>query len=233
MDSQKIILITGGSTGIGASSAKLLLEKNHKVIVTGRTLETLEKLTAEINHPDFEAVVSDVADWQDQQNLKKHILEKYGRIDVVFANAGFRAGAGSFFEGEDTPEEWKSMILTNVYGAAITARTFLPELIKTKGQLLLTGSVVGRVASPGNLYSSTKWAISGMAESIRKELIGKHVRVTLVEPGAVETPFWNTKIPFETVLQSEDIARAVVFCIEQPIGVDVNEILIRPSNQGI
>jgi serine 3-dehydrogenase len=233
MSQSKIILITGGSTGIGAATAKLLIQAGHQVIVTGRTKASLEKLEQEINNENLKTIVSDVANWEDQQNLKKQILEKHGRIDVVFANAGFTSGSNSFFEGQDTPDDWKDMILTNVYGAAITARAFLPELIKTKGQLLLTGSVVGRVASTGRLYSSTKWAITGMAESIRKELVGKGVRVTLVEPGAVETPFWGEKMPFAGSLQPEDIARSVAFCIEQPHGVDINEILIRPSDQGI
>jgi serine 3-dehydrogenase len=233
MSQSKIILITGGSTGIGAATAKLLIQAGHEVIVTGRTQSTLDQLQEKIKSPNLEIIVADVVEWNDQQMLKKHIMEKYGRIDVVFANAGFTSGANSFFEGEATPEEWKDMILTNVYGAAITARAFLPELIKTKGQLLLTGSVVGRVASTGRLYSSTKWAITGMAESIRKELVGKGVRVTLVEPGAVETPFWGEKMPFSGSLQPEDIARSVIFCIEQPHGVDINEILIRPSDQGI
>ena len=85
------------------------------------------------------------------------------------------------------------MLMTNVFGAAATARLTLPELIRNKGHLLLTGSVVGRTAPPNNFYSATKWAITGMAESLRKELVGTGVRVTLVEPGKVDTPFWDTQ----------------------------------------
>jgi NADP-dependent 3-hydroxy acid dehydrogenase YdfG len=126
------------------------------------------------------------------------------------------------------------MILTNVYGVAVTARLFLPELIKRKGHLLLTGSVVGHVASPGNLYSATKWAVTGMAESIRRKISGSSVRVTLISPGRVDTAFWDGKSrPAEPMLDSDDVARAVMYALTQPPTVDINEILVRPANQDI
>ena len=120
--------------------------------------------------------------------------------------------------------------LTNVFGAAVTARLTLPELMRRQGQLLLTGSVVGRVAPANNFYSATKWAITGMAESLRKELVGSGVRVTLVEPGRVDTPFWAVK-PTEPMITAEDIARAVLFAVSQPPHVDVSEVLVRPVGQ--
>jgi len=230
----KIIVITGGSTGIGRATAKLAIEKGHKVVITGRTLQSLYDTEAAISHENLMIVQSDVSDWSSLQSLQKQVMDKFGKVDVVFANAGFTSGANSFFQGEATPDQWKDMVLTNVYGAAITARTFLPDLINSKGSFLLTGSVVGRVAVAGRLYSATKWAITGMAESIRKELIGTGVRVGLIEPGAVETPFWGEGgVPMAKVLQPEDVASSVLFAIEQPDYVDINEILIRPVGQGI
>jgi NADP-dependent 3-hydroxy acid dehydrogenase YdfG len=106
----------------------------------------------------------------------------------------------------------------------------LPELIRLKGHLLLTGSVVGRVAPPNNFYSATKWAITGMAESLRKQLVGSDVRVTLVEPGRVDTPFWRVR-PDEPMVLAEDVARAVMFAVSQPPHVDVSEVLVRPAGQ--
>ena len=137
-----------------------------------------------------------------------------------------------FFGGEDKAEEWKEMVLVNVYGAAATARLTLPELVKNKGHLLLTGSVVGRITSIRNLYSATKWAVTGMAQAIRNEMAGTGVRVTLVEPGVVDSPFWeHLQKPETPELQPDDIARAVMYAVSQPPHVDVNEILIRPTGQ--
>jgi NADP-dependent 3-hydroxy acid dehydrogenase YdfG len=121
------------------------------------------------------------------------------------------------------------MVLTNVLGAAYTVRATLPALKETKGHVLLTGSVAGRRAIVGSLYSSTKWAISGMGESLRQDVDGTGIRVTVVEPGMVDTPFFEASA--EGRLQADDVARAVMFAVAQPPHVDVNEILIRPTAQ--
>jgi NADP-dependent 3-hydroxy acid dehydrogenase YdfG len=110
------------------------------------------------------------------------------------------------------------------------ARLTLPELMLRKGHLLLTGSVVGRVAPPNNFYSATKWAITGMAESLRSALVGSDVRVTLIEPGRVDTPFWRVR-PDEPMLLAEDVAKAVLYAVGQPPHVDVSEVLVRPVGQ--
>jgi NADP-dependent 3-hydroxy acid dehydrogenase YdfG len=126
------------------------------------------------------------------------------------------------------------MVLTNVYGVALTIRATLPTLLERgSGHVLITGSVAGRRALPGSLYSATKWAVTAIGESLRQELRQTHenhaIRVTLIEPGMVSTPFFDD--PPENVLVAEDVARAVMFALEQPEHVDVNEILIRPSSQ--
>jgi len=144
----------------------------------------------------------------------------------VFANAGFGATRGFL---EESPEQWRSMVLTNVLGAAYTVRAAIPALKQRRGHVLLTGSVAGRKALPGSLYSSTKWAITGMAESIRADLNGTGIRTTLISPGAVQTPFFDD--PAEGRLEPEDIARAILFAVSQPPHVDVNEIFIRPTSQ--
>jgi NADP-dependent 3-hydroxy acid dehydrogenase YdfG len=122
------------------------------------------------------------------------------------------------------------MVLTNVYGAALTIRASLDALKESKGHLLLTGSVAGRRAVVGSLYSATKWAITGMGESLRQELNDTGVRVTVIEPGQTDTPFFDSPLEIEP-LQADDIARAVMFAVQQPPHMDVNEILIRPTAQ--
>ena len=121
------------------------------------------------------------------------------------------------------------MVLTNVYGVALTIRATLPALKESHGHLLLTGSVAGRRALPGSLYSATKFAVTAMGEAARLELDGTGVRVTLIEPGMVDTPFFSER-PTDA-LEPEDVARAVLYAVSQPPHVDLNEILIRPTAQ--
>jgi NADP-dependent 3-hydroxy acid dehydrogenase YdfG len=121
------------------------------------------------------------------------------------------------------------MVLTNVYGAALTIRATQEALTEAQGHLILTGSVAGRKAQPGSLYSATKWAVTALGESARQEFNGTGVRVTLIEPGMVDTPFFENRPA--AALRPEDIARAVMFAVSQPPEIDVNEILIRPTAQ--
>ena len=157
-------------------------------------------------------------------------IERFGAIDVVFANAGFGASRGFL---EESPEHWREMVLTNVLGVALTIRATLPHLLERgSGHYLITSSVAGR-ALPGSLYSATKWAATAIGESLRQELRQMHendrIKVTLIEPGMVDTPFFDNRPT--GALEADDIAAAVVYAISQPDRVDVNEILIRPSSQ--
>ncbi|NMW22098.1 MAG: SDR family oxidoreductase [Chlorobiaceae bacterium] len=228
----KVFLITGASTGIGEATARRAVEAGFKVVLAARSAEKLEHLQSELGHDNALAVTCDVANWKSQQEMVAQTLNRFGKIDVVFANAGFSKGS-TFYGGDDKPEEWQEMVMVNVYGAAATARLTLPELVKSQGHLLITGSVVGRVTSIRNLYSATKWAVTGMAQAIRNEMTGTGIRVTLVEPGIVDTPFWDNlqKPDSAPALQPDDIARAVMFAVSQPQHVDVNDILIRPTGQ--
>jgi NADP-dependent 3-hydroxy acid dehydrogenase YdfG len=223
-----VLLITGASTGIGAATARSASERGWKVVLAARSQEPLDELAGEIGDAAL-AQTCDVTEFEDQERLVAAALERFGRIDAVFANAGFGAARGFL---EESPEHWRSMVLTNVLGAAYTIRATLPHLRERgSGHYLLTGSVAGRRALPGSLYSSTKWAVTGMAESLRQELRAEQsrVRVTLVEPGMVDTPFFENR-PTDA-LHAEDIARIVTFALEQPDHVDLNEILVRPTAQ--
>ena len=227
---QKVFLITGASTGIGLATARQAAKGGYRVVLAARSKEKLDAIATELGGPQRAlALACDVGDWDAVKAMVEETLKAFGRIDVAFANAG-GAWGGRYVGGEDTPDEWQQMVMTNVFGAAATARLTLPELIRNKGHLLLTGSVVGRVSSPNNFYSATKWAVTGMADSLRKALVETGVRVTLVEPGRVDTPFWD-KRPEETMVTAYDVARAVLFAVSQPPHVDVNEVLIRPTGQ--
>jgi NADP-dependent 3-hydroxy acid dehydrogenase YdfG len=220
----KVFLITGASTGIGAATARHAAEAGYRVVLAARSEDKLQQLAQEIGGL---AVRCDVTEWEDQQAMVQRALDEYGRIDVAFANAGFGGPRG--FE-TSTPEEWKEMILTNVYGAALTVRATAAALRESKGHLVLTSSVAGRRALPGSLYSASKHAVTAMGEAARLDFNDTGVRVTLIEPGLVDTPFFDDPPRIEA-LQADDIARAVMFAVSQPPHVDVNEILIRPTAQ--
>jgi NADP-dependent 3-hydroxy acid dehydrogenase YdfG len=227
-DSSPVILITGASTGIGAATARTLSAEGWRLVLAARSIDKLDELAVELGGSDHAvAVECDVTEWADQQAAVTVALEHFGRLDAAWANAGFGASRGFLAE---TPEHWRDMVLTNVYGAALTIRAALPALKDAKGHLLLTGSIAGRKALPGSLYSATKHAVHAMGESVRLELDGTGVRVTVIAPGMVDTPFFD-KVPSEAPLVVDDIARAVLYALSQPAHVDVNEILVRPTAQ--
>jgi NADP-dependent 3-hydroxy acid dehydrogenase YdfG len=222
-----VFVITGASSGIGEATARRAAEAGYRLVLGARRLEKLEVLAEELGGPDRAvAVRCDVTEWADQEALAATAISRFGRIDVAVANAGFGGARGFLTE---TPEYWKGMVLTNVYGVALTIRATLPALEETRGHLVLMSSVAGRRALPGSLYSATKWAVTAMGEAARQELNGTGVRVTLIEPGMVDTAFFDE--PPTGALQADDIARAVLYAVSQPPHVDVNEILVRPTAQ--
>src|SRR3954449_10364698 len=225
------LLITGASTGIGAATAKQAADAGWNVVLSARSEDKLRSLAEEIGSERAHVVRCDVTEWDDQQRLVAEALERFGGIDAAFANAGFGAKRGFL---EEDPDFWRSMVLTNVLGPALTIRAVLPHFLeKDAGHFLITSSVAGRRSLPGSLYSATKHAATAMGEALRSELRQMHenfsVRVTLIEPGMTDTPFFDNEP--EGALHPDDIARAVLYALDQPPGVDVNEILIRPVRQ--
>jgi NADP-dependent 3-hydroxy acid dehydrogenase YdfG len=229
MPTTPVFLITGASTGIGAATARRAVEAGYAVVLAARNAEKLEALAAELGDAAL-AMPTDVTQFDDQAHLVAHALQRFGRLDVAFANAGFGAARGFL---KESPEQWRDMVLTNVLGAAYTIRATLPAIRETaeQGHILLTSSVAGRRPLPGSLYSATKHAVTAMAECLRQELRneGDRIRVTSVEPGMTDTPFFDNR-PTEA-LEADDIARAVLYAVQEPPRVDVNEILIRPTSQ--
>ena len=227
MSDDPVLLITGASSGIGAATARHAAKAGYRLVLGARSAGKLEALATELGGRDRAiAVPTDVTKWEDNEALVAAATDRFGRLDVAFANAGFGAARGWL---KETPEHWHDMVLTNVLGAAYTVRAAIPALTASKGHILITGSVAGRRVIPGSLYSVTKWAITAMGEAVRADLNDTGIRTTLIEPGMVDTPFFDDK-PSDA-LNGDDIARAVIYAISQPPHVDVNEILVRPTAQ--
>src|SRR5256714_2790081 len=222
------MLITGASTGIGAATARAAAQDGYRVVLAARSEDRLRALADELGG-DQRAIAQrcDVSVWEEQEALVSAALDAFGRIDVTFANAGFGAKRGFL---EESPEQWRSMVDTNVLGVAYTIRAVLPHFKeRNSGHFLLTSSVAGRRALPGSLYSATKWAVCGMGEALRQEVAATDIKTTLIEPGMVDTPFFDSR-PSQA-LRDEDAARTVMFALSQPPHVDVNEVLVRPIHQ--
>ncbi|KAA9148734.1 SDR family NAD(P)-dependent oxidoreductase [Amycolatopsis acidicola] len=227
----RVLLITGASRGLGAATARRAAAAGYRLALVSRNAESLAPLVEELGADKALALAADVADWDQISGAVAATEERFGRLDAAFANAGQMLPVSFFGKGGTDPRQWREMVLTNVYGTAITARAALPALAKTEGHLVLTGSVAGRYIRPANLYSATKWAVTGLAGSIRAEAVGTGVRVTLVQPGIVETELITEEMRRKPKLDPDDIARAVCYALEQPKTVDVNEIVVRPTGQ--
>ena len=226
-----VLVITGASSGIGAATARLASDRYH-LVLAARRRAALDDLADELGGAGAAlAVECDVTKWDQVEGLATKAIDEFGRIDAVFANAGFGASRGFL---EESPEHWESMVLTNVLGPALTIRATLPYMLERgDGHYLITSSVAGRRPLPGSLYSATKFAATTIGEALRQELRQMHekqIKVTLIEPGITDTEFFDDK-PAEWALRDEDIAREVLHALTAPPGVEINEILIRPTAQ--
>jgi len=230
MADDPVLLITGASSGIGAATARQAVGAGWRVLLGARSEDRLAALAEELGgEASAIAARCDVTEWEDQQHLVATALERYGRLDASLANAGLGVARGFT---EESVEQWRSMIDTNVYGVALSIRAVLPHFREQgSGHMLLMGSVAGRRALPGSLYSATKWAVTGMGEALRAEVADTAIKTTLIEPGMVDTPFFDNRPT--AALEADDIARAVMYALSQPPHVDVNEVLVRPVNQPI
>jgi NADP-dependent 3-hydroxy acid dehydrogenase YdfG len=221
----KTFLITGASSGIGAAAARAAVASGYRVALAARSADKLAALADELGSGNAVAIACDVTDFDAQKAMAAAALDAFGRIDVVLANAGLGSTAGGIETGD--PENWREMILTNIYGCALTAKVCLPEVRKRKGHILLLGSRAGRRTIKGSIYGATKWAVTGLGNNLIEELEGTGVRCTLIEPGMVDTPFFDTAKP--DALKAEDVANAIMYAVSQPDHVDVSEILVRPT----
>lgn len=224
--SDRVLLITGASSGIGAATARLAAKAGYRVALAARSQERLEQLVSELGGSERAvAIRCDVKDYADQQTMVQRVLETFGQLDAVYANAGMPGSEGGFSAAD--PDVWREMLLTNVYGVGLTLRCSLAALKARRGHVLLTGSAAGRFVIPGSMYGASKWAVTAIGLNLREEMRGTGVRVTLIEPGMVDTPLFDE--PPAYALQPEDVGRAVVYALSQPRHAEVNEILIRPT----
>lgn len=233
MTESPVTLITGGTSGIGAATARRLLDQRQRVCVIGRDADRLKRFVNDVGASEsLLAINADAADWDAVEAVVQSTVDRFGRLDNVVANAGF-ATHDSLADGD--PRQWRDMVLTNVLGPALLIRASLPALKQSQGRIVLVGSVAGLVPTPGNIYGVTKWAVTGLAENTRRMVTGDGIGVTLIAPGRVDTNFWEPVggAPQGINLTADHLADSVLWALGQPKGVDVNTVVIRPIGQAV
>jgi hypothetical protein len=237
----KVILITGGGTGIGAEAARLLAERGAKVAVAARRKDKLDGVVAQITAAGGvgRAYQLDVTDKRQVEAVVTAVVADFGRIDVVVNNAGLMPIRPM---AEVNTDEWDAMIDVNIKGTLYGIAAALPRfLAQGSGHVINLSSVAGlKVFSPGGtVYSGTKFAVRAISEGLRHE-VGAAVRVTSIEPGAVESDLKHSTSGgatqavldfYRQAIPAASVARAIAFAIEQPNDVDINEIVLRPTAQ--
>lgn len=237
----KVILITGGSTGIGAETARLLASRGAKVAIAARRKDKLDTVVAEIAAEGGEAraYALDVTDKAQVATVVADVVADFGRLDVLINNAGLMPIRPM---AEANTDEWDAMIDVNLKGTLYGIAAALPRfLAQNSGHIINLSSVAGiKVFAPGGtVYSGTKFAVSAITEGLRQE-VGETVRVTAIEPGAVESDLklgtsgtaTDTVMDFyRQAIPASSVARAIAYAIEQPADVDINAIVIRPTRQ--
>lgn len=238
----KVIIITGASSGIGWSTAKLLAEQGAIVSLAARRQDKLEQLVKDIEAAGgiATAFATDVSKRADVDRLIADTITKYGKIDVLFNNAGVMPV--SFLENLHY-EEWEQMIDINIKGVLYGIGAVLPHFKTQKsGQVINVSSVAGHIVAPSSaVYSATKFAVRAISEGFRQEVKPYNIRTSIISPGVVESELTNS-ITDEAIkpmigqlaglaIPADSIARAVAYIIGQPDDVDVNEIIIRPTAQ--
>ena len=221
----KTLLITGASTGIGAATAKAAAGAGWNVALLARSQDKLEKLVEEIGDNAL-AIECDVTDRDALTDAISRTVERFGSLDGVFANAGTGVNSPGIEQGD--PDEWHDMIHVNILAVLYTAHAALPELRKTRGHFVVTGSKAGRDHLKGSVYGATKWFVHGFAGNLAEEMREWQGRCTVISPGMVDTPFFDEPKPGK--IQPEDVANAVVFALEQPDTAAVREIHIMPND---
>ncbi|MBD2841926.1 SDR family oxidoreductase [Erythrobacter rubeus] len=221
----KNIVITGGSSGIGVACAEAAVASGHRVALVARSQDKLDQIVAKLGEENAIAVQCDVTKPAEQEAMFEKVLAHFGTIDAVFANAGLGASATGTEHGD--VDNFHEMILVNNFAVTVTCKFAIPHLRKTKGQLVLIGSQAGHVALSGSVYSATKWFIRGYAKNLSNELIEHGVRVTSIDPGMVDTPFFDEPKP--TALRPEDIGKAFAYIIDLPEHARIAELEIYPT----
>ncbi|MGO2277042.1 MULTISPECIES: SDR family oxidoreductase [Pseudoalteromonas] len=226
MAKEKIVLITGASSGIGEATAKTLVNNGHKVILTARREDKLTELVESLGSDNALSVAADATDFTALENVVTKGIEKFGRLDVAFANAGMGVSTAGTEKGD--PDEWSTMIDINIKALLWTAKLTLPYLRETTGHFILTSSAAGRKPIGGSIYGATKWFAYGFGQNLAEEMSEWNGRCTTIAPGMVNTPFFDEAKPDK--LDPQDVADAVLFAIEANQRNSVREIYLMPTN---
>jgi NADP-dependent 3-hydroxy acid dehydrogenase YdfG len=239
----RIAIVTGASSGIGQATAEALIRRGTHVAIAARREDRLHAMAERLAAPDHGEilpVVCDVRQPESVQALVKQTLDRWGRLDILVADAGF-GWRGSLVEGD--PARWKDLLDTNVFGLLLTLKYGLPPMLERgDGHVVVMSSVAGRVPTVGgSAYCGSKFAASAIADIARMEAAPKGVRITTIEPGVVISEFQQvadyppdilpTMLKGAIPLVPADIARAIIYALEQPAHVGVGELVIRPAGQ--
>lgn len=236
----KIVVITGASSGLGAETARHLTKGGAKVVLGARRVERLEALATELGLDEKAILKTDVTDRDQVKALVDRAVELHGRIDVILNNAGLMP---SSMLDKLKIDEWDRMIDVNIKGVLYGIAAALPHMQAQKsGQIINVSSVAGHKVGPGgSVYAGTKWAVRAISEGLRQEVKPFNIRTTIVSPGAVATELIDTITDedvaagmmrtYEAAIPASSFARVVAFAISQPDEVDINEVLFRPTSQ--
>ncbi len=232
----KVAIVTGGASGIGAAISRMLAARGTHVVVGELSAQRAAEFAQSAGSDSIAAQACDVRSYADLTALHDTALALHGRLDFVMVNAGV-SDWGLMSDGD--PERWREVIDTNVLGAAHTIRATLPTLLKQgSGHIVITASISGRVTYVGEpIYIASKWALVGLGRALRKEVAGSGIRVTLIEPGIVDTPLVSDteegrqELAQLRALDPDDVAGAVMFALSRPEHVDIDELVVSPREQ--
>ncbi|TPK18393.1 SDR family NAD(P)-dependent oxidoreductase [Mesorhizobium sp. B2-5-9] len=239
----KVALVTGASSGIGEATAAALAAAGARVAVAARRVDRLEALAARIEKIGGTAlrIEADVTSNDDVAAMVGKVVAEWGRLDILVNNAGVMLLSPA---AEATLDDWRHMVELNLLALMGVTKAALPHLKAAKGHIVNVSSVAGRVANPGaSGYAATKFGVVGFSESLRREVYADRVRVTVIEPGLVRTELGDhitnaaskagldQRLATMEALTAEDVAAAILYAIGQPARVNVNEIVIRPTDQ--
>jgi len=224
-NSEKVIAITGASSGIGKETATQLVSEGFKVALLARSEDKLSSLVEELGNENAFAVKADVSNFDEVKTAFKKVNDHFGHIDGIFANAGRGAKAAGIEKGD--VEDWNGMLGANVNGLLYTAKAGLPYLRDTKGHFIITSSVAGRIALKGSVYGASKWFAYGFGQNLAEEMREWGGRCTTICPGMVNTPFFDE--PKEDKLQPADIAKSVLFALNADESACIREVYVMPA----